>query len=151
MKHVFILHHILTATSESISTEICGVMHTMDKLRNQLYEDFRPQIKMLEELQINDEAVENVCPIVATKKVTQIRIPPTILQQDSQLEILAIEPSDTKKNVIPKLPRTGPLTKRTPVMDDIVYIMKNSVMPWIKAKVYQMKYIFPLFVSRNKK
>jgi len=110
-------------------------MHSMDKLRNQLYEDFRPQIKMLEAVEINDGTVENVYPIVATKKVTQMHIPST-LQQDNQLEILAIEPSDTKKIAVPKLPRTGPLMKRAPVMDDIVYIMKNSVMPWIKAKVY---------------
>jgi histone-lysine N-methyltransferase SETDB1 len=133
---MYVLHYALTETNESLNTEIRGVMHSMDKLRNQLYEDFRPQIKMLEEVEINDGAVENIYPIVATKKVTQMRIPSTTLQQDSQLEIVAIEPSDTKKIAIPKLPRIGPLMKRAPVIDDIVYIMKNSVMPWIKAKVY---------------
>ncbi|EZA49535.1 hypothetical protein DMN91_006300 [Ooceraea biroi] len=121
-------------TSESLNAEIRGVMHTMDKLRNRLYEDFRPQITMLDELEINDGA-EGVYPIVATKKVTQMRVPCTTLQQDSQLEILAIEPSSAKNNVIPKLPPTGQLVKRTPMIDSIVYIMKSSVMPWIKAKV----------------
>lgn len=125
----------MTATNESLHTEIRGVMRTMDKLRNELYEDFRPQIKMLEELQINDGVTENVHPLVATKKVTQVRIPPATLPQDNQLEVLAIEPSNIKKAVIPKLPPTGLLVKSPPKIDSIVYIMKNPVMPWIKAKV----------------
>lgn len=110
-------------------------MRTVDKLRNNLYEDFRPQIKMLEELQINDEITETAHPLVATKKVTQVRVPPSSLLQDNQLEVLAIEPSGTKEIIIPNLPPTGPLLKRSPEVDDIVYIMKNPVMPWIKAKV----------------
>ncbi|CAL1677873.1 unnamed protein product [Lasius platythorax] len=42
------------ATNESLHTEIRDIIHTMDKLRNELYEDFRPQIKMLEELQMKN-------------------------------------------------------------------------------------------------
>lgn len=118
----------------------------MDKLRNQLYEDFRPQIKMLEELQINDGVPENALPLVATKKVTQMRVPPVTLAQDNQLEVLAIEPSSIKKVVVPKLPPTGPLVKSPPKIDSVVYIMKNPVMPWIKAKVctivHCIKYFF---------
>ncbi|XP_070168553.1 histone-lysine N-methyltransferase eggless isoform X1 [Polyergus mexicanus] len=125
----------IRATNESLHTEIREVMRTMDKLRNELYEDFRPQIKMLEELQINDGVTENVHPLVATKKVTQVRIPPTTLPQDNQLEVLAIESSNIKRTVIPKLPPTGLLIKSPPKIDSIVYIMKNPVTPWIKAKI----------------
>lgn len=126
----------IRATNESLHTEIREVMRTMDKLRNQLYEDFRPQIKMLEELQINDGVPENALPLVATKKVTQMRVPPVTLAQDNQLEVLAIEPSSIKKVVVPKLPPTGPLVKSPPKIDSVVYIMKNPVMPWIKAKIH---------------
>ncbi|XP_018371406.1 PREDICTED: histone-lysine N-methyltransferase SETDB1 isoform X1 [Trachymyrmex cornetzi] len=125
----------ICAANDSLNTEIREIMHTVDKLRNNLYEDFRPQIKMLEELQINDEITETAHPLVATKKVTQVRVPPSSLLQDNQLEVLAIEPSCTKEIIIPNLPPTGPLLKRSPEVDDIVYIMKSPVMPWIKAKV----------------
>jgi len=132
---MLILYYALTAANDSLNTEIREVMRTMDKLRNNLYDDYRPQIKMLEELQINDEITENAYPLVATKKVTQVRVPPSSLLQDNQLEVLAIEPLGTKEIVIPNLPPTGPLVKRAPEVDDIVYIMKSPVMPWIKAKV----------------
>ncbi|XP_018314698.1 histone-lysine N-methyltransferase SETDB1 isoform X2 [Mycetomoellerius zeteki] len=134
-KTYFISYYALTAANDSLNTEIREIMRTVDKLRNNLYEDFRPQIKMLEELQINDEITETAHPLVATKKVTQVRVPPSSLLQDNQLEVLAIEPSGTKEIIIPNLPPTGPLLKRSPEVDDIVYIMKNPVMPWIKAKV----------------
>ncbi|XP_018338470.1 PREDICTED: histone-lysine N-methyltransferase SETDB1 isoform X2 [Trachymyrmex septentrionalis] len=125
----------ICAANDSLNTEIREIMRTVDKLRNNLYDDFRPQIKMLEELQINDEITEAVHPLVATKKVTQVRVPPSSLLQDNQLEVLAIEPSCTKEIIIPNLPPTGPLLKRSPEVDDIVYVMKSPVMPWIKAKV----------------
>lgn len=141
----FVSYYALTATNESLHTEIREVMHTMDKLRNKLYEDFRPQIKMLEELQINDGIMENVHPLVATKKVTQVRISPVTLPQDNQLEVLAIEPSNITKAIVPKLPPSGFLVKSPPKVESIVYIMKNPVMPWIKAKVCiisTLKYCF---------
>ncbi|KYM98922.1 PREDICTED: histone-lysine N-methyltransferase SETDB1 [Cyphomyrmex costatus] len=127
----------ICATNESLNTEIREIMCTVDKLRNNLYKDFRPQIKKLEELQINDEITypeTSTYPFVATKKVTQVRVPPSSLLQD-QLEVLAIEPSGIKETIIPNLPPNGPLLKRSPEVDDIVYIMKSPVMPWIKAKV----------------
>ncbi|XP_039301848.1 histone-lysine N-methyltransferase eggless isoform X2 [Solenopsis invicta] len=124
----------ICAANDSLNTEIRGVMRTMDKLRNNLYEDFRPQIKMIEELQISDAITENAHSFVATKKVTQVRVPPSSLQ-DNQLEVLAIEPSSNKQTKVLNLPPTGPLVKRPPEIDDIVYIMKNAVVPWIKAKV----------------
>jgi len=147
---MLILYYALTAANDSLNTEIREIMRTMDKLRNNLYDDYRPQIKMLEELQINDEITENAYPLVATKKVTQVRVPPSSLLQDNQLEVLAIEPLGTKEIVIPNLPPTGPLVKRAPEVDDIVYIMKSPVMPWIKAKVcslyctYHAKLFFSL-------
>jgi len=101
---------------------------------------------MIEELQINDEITDNAYPLVATKKVTQVRVPPSSLLQDNQLEVLAIEPLSTKETVIPNLPPTGPLVKRAPEVDDIVYIMKSPVMPWIKAKVCR---IFIALIVRN--
>ncbi|XP_012219332.1 histone-lysine N-methyltransferase eggless [Linepithema humile] len=124
------------ATNESISTEIREVMNNMDRLRNSLYDDFRPQIKMIEELQIDDGSIQNIPPLVATKKVTQIRVPSTTLSQDNQLEILAIEPPTTKKIMVHNLPAAcGPLVKPTPEPDSNVYITKNPIMPWIRAKV----------------
>lgn len=130
-------------------------MCTMDKLRNNLYEDFRPQIKMLEELQLSDEITESAHTLVATKKVTQVRVPPPSLLQDNQLEVLAIEPSSSKETIVPNLPPTGPLVKRSPQINDTVYIMKSPVVPWIKGKVcrthsyctYHTKYIFFSLVS----
>ncbi|XP_071636747.1 histone-lysine N-methyltransferase eggless isoform X1 [Temnothorax longispinosus] len=125
----------ICAANDSLNTEIREVMCTMDKLRNNLYEDFRPQIKMLEELQINDEITETAHPFVATKKVTQVRVPPSSSLQDNQLEVLAIEPSSSKQIIAPKLPPPGPVVKRSPEVDDIVYIMKSPVMPWLKGKI----------------
>ncbi|KAL6259594.1 hypothetical protein P5V15_009511 [Pogonomyrmex californicus] len=123
----------ICAANDSLNTEIREVMCNMDKLRNNLYDDFRPPIEMLEELQINDGVIGNA--LVATKKVTQMRVPLSSVQQENQLEVLAIEPSGTKSTRIPNLPPTGPLVKRSPHADDIVYVMKTPFMPWIKAKV----------------
>jgi len=90
---------------------------------------------MIEELQINDEIKEAPTSLVATKKVTWVRkVLPSSLQEN-QLEVLAIEPSGSKEIKLFDLPPTGPLFKRPPVVDDIVYIMKSPVMPWIRAKV----------------
>lgn len=128
---------LLTATNESLNTEMREIMNNMDKLRNSLYEDFRPQIKMLEELQIDDGNIKNIPPLVATKKVAQMRVPSTTSSsQDNQLEILAIETPATKKIMVHNLPAAcGPLVKPTPEPDSNVYITKNPVMPWIRAKV----------------
>lgn len=128
----------MTAANESLNTEIKEIMCTVDKLRNNLYEDFKPHIKMIEELQISDE-IKEVTPLVATKKVTRVcKVLPSSLQEN-QLEVLAIEPSSSKEIKLPNLPPTGALFKRPPVVDDIVYIMKSPVMPWIRAKVKFVK------------
>ncbi|KAL0130171.1 hypothetical protein PUN28_002046 [Cardiocondyla obscurior] len=124
----------ISEVNDSLYTEIQDTIGTMNKLRDNLYEDFRPQIKMLEELQITDDITETIHPLVATKKVTQIRSPP-LLVQDNQLEVLAIEPSSSKLSKIPNLPPTGPLVKGTPEADSIVYIMRSPVMPWLKARI----------------
>lgn len=109
-------------------------MKKMDKLRNELYDVYRPQIKMIEELQINDGPVESLYPFVATKKVTQVRVAPPGLPHDSQVEVVPIE-RDVKEIMIPNLPPSGPLVKAVPDIDNIVYVMKNPLMPWQKAKV----------------
>lgn len=106
----------------------------MDTLRNELYDVYRPQIKMVEELQINDGPADIVHPFVATKKVTQVRVAPVALPQDNQVEIVPIE-RDAKEIVIPNLPPSGPLVKAVPDVDSIVYVMKNPLLPWQKAKV----------------
>lgn len=134
-----------TETNESLNTEILNMMSNMDKLRNKLYEDFRPQIKMLEELQITDEPVENIHLTIATKKVTQIQHLSTTLPQD-QPDIMAIKTCN--KTTIPNLPPNGPFFKRRPEVDLNVLVMKSPVMPWIKAKVcilsvmYHIKSVF---------
>lgn len=86
------------------------LMRTMDTLRNSLYNEFRPQIEMLQELQLDDGFTDNVLyPLVATKKVTQVRVSPALLQ-DSQPEILPIE-QENRQIAALDLPPTGPLVK----------------------------------------
>lgn len=121
--------------NELLDTELRSLTRTMDNLRNSLYDEFRPQIQMLQELQINDGPPESTLyPLVATKKVTQVRIPPAALLQDNQPEILPIE-RDQKQVAGLDLPPAGPLTKPQIDVDSIVYVMKHPLMPWIKARV----------------
>lgn len=118
---------------------IKDLMCTMDMLRNNLYDEFKPQIQMLQELQINDGYVDNgFYPLVATKKVTQIRIASSSTLEDNQPEVLPIE-QDNSQVVVLDLPPIGPLVRAQIDIDSIVYIMKHPLMPWIKAKV--CKYI----------
>lgn len=109
-------------------------MRTMDALRGNLYDEFRPQIKMLEELQIDDAIPDSMLhPLVATKKVTQVRAP-LVSIQDSQPEILPIE-QESKQIAALDLPPVGPLVRPQIDIDSTVYIMKHPLMPWIKGKV----------------
>ncbi|KAI4479208.1 hypothetical protein M0804_011347 [Polistes exclamans] len=117
-----------------IDDEIKALTSQLDTLRNNLYEDFRPQIQMLQELQINIDCEENNYPLVATKKVTQVRNTPCKLQQDTQPDILPIE-RDNKQVVGLNLPPSGPLVKPQPEPDTIIYVMKHPLMRWIKGKV----------------
>ncbi|XP_076163343.1 SET domain bifurcated histone lysine methyltransferase eggless [Ptiloglossa arizonensis] len=120
--------------NEVLDRTVRDLMRTMDTLRNSLYDEFRPQIQMLQELQIDDVSMDNVSyPLVATKKVTQVRVSPALLQ-DSQPEILPIE-QDNKQIIALDLPPTGPLVRPQIDVDAIVYIMKHPLMPWIKGKV----------------
>ncbi|CAK9831696.1 Histone-lysine N-methyltransferase eggless [Anthophora retusa] len=121
--------------NEVLDKTVKGLMRTMDTLRNSLYDEFKPQIEMLQELQIDDGYMDNVFyPLVATKKVTQVRVAPTTLSQDSQPEVLPIE-QDNRQIVVLDLPPIGPLVKPPIDVDSIVYIMKHPLMPWIKGKV----------------
>ncbi|XP_003700184.1 SET domain bifurcated histone lysine methyltransferase eggless [Megachile rotundata] len=121
--------------NEVLFKTVKDLMSTMDILRNSLYDEFRPQIKMLEELQIDDDYVDNnIYPLVATKKVTQIRLPSATLLQDSQPEILPIEQESTHV-VDVDLPPIGVLMKPQIEVDNIVFIMKHPLMPWVKGKV----------------
>lgn len=122
-------------TNKLLDNEIRTLTNTMDKIRNTLYDEFRPQIQLLPELQI-DASYEEITThqLVATKKVTQVRISPYTAQQDNQLEILPIE-RDNKQRIVLNLPPSGPLIKRQPEVDSIVYIMKHPLLRWVKAKV----------------
>ncbi|XP_054001755.1 histone-lysine N-methyltransferase eggless [Hylaeus anthracinus] len=120
--------------NEVLDKTVRDLMHTMDTLRNSLYDEFRPQIQMLQELQIDDVSSDSGSyPLVATKKVTQVRVSPSAVQ-DNQPEILPIE-QDNKQVIQLNLPPTGPLVRPQIDVDTIVYIMKHPLMPWIKGKV----------------
>ncbi|XP_046146084.1 histone-lysine N-methyltransferase eggless [Osmia bicornis bicornis] len=121
--------------NEVLDKTVKDLMGTMDILRNRLYDEFRPQIQMLQELQIEDEYVDNnLYPLVATKRVTQMRFPSAVLLQDSQPEILPIE-QEHKQVAAVNLPPMGVLVKRPIDVDSTVYIMKHPLMPWVKGKV----------------
>ena len=120
--------------NDVLDKTVRDLMHTMDTLRNSLYNEFRPQIEMLQELQLDDGFTDNVLyPLVATKKVTQVRVSPALLQ-DSQPEILPIE-QENRQIAVLDLPPTGPLVKPPIEVDSHVYVMKHPLMPWIKGKV----------------
>ncbi|XP_066600380.1 histone-lysine N-methyltransferase eggless isoform X2 [Prorops nasuta] len=109
------------------------MMGKLDGLRKTFYDDFRPQIKLLKELQIEDPPnAGNSVPLVATKRVTQVRA--SSRTQDNQLEVLPLE-GDWSESRSSMLPPTGPLVKTIPEVDYAVFIMKNPLMPWVKGKV----------------
>lgn len=110
------------------------MMSEMDKLRNSLYEDFKPRISMLKELNIDADIQETpIFPLVATKKVTQMRVTPRILP-DSQPEILPLDQVDNGSIAV-DLPPAGPLVKPVPEIGDVVFVMKHPLLSWVKAKV----------------
>lgn len=118
-----------------------NLMRTMDTLRNTLYDEFRPQIQMLQELQIDDGYLDNVSyPLVATKKVTQVKVPPSSMLLDNQPEILPIE-QDNRQVIVLDLPPIGPIVRAQIDVDSIVYIMKHPLMPWVKGKVCEFYYL----------
>ena len=107
----------------------------MDNLRAFLYNDFKPNIQLLEELKIED-SIDNVNhSLVATKKVTQIRVPPKQQVQDSQPEILQEIERDNRLIQSMELPPAGQLIKPVPEVDDYVFTLKHPLFPWIKGKV----------------
>lgn len=105
---------------------------------------------MLPELQINDAGSfipeQPRMPLVATKKVTQVRnipAPKPLLpaSRDLQPEIMPIERVASHKIGV-DVPAAGPLVKIQPAVENIVYIMKHPVVPWIKGKVISHFKIF---------
>ncbi|XP_017890661.1 histone-lysine N-methyltransferase eggless [Ceratina calcarata] len=118
--------------NKALDKTVESLMSTMDTLRNRFYDEFKPQIQMLQELQIDDGCMNNTLhPLVATKKVTQVKVAPSV---DSQPEVLPIE-QENRQIVVIDLPPIGPLVKVQIEVDSIVYIMKHPLMPWIKGKV----------------
>lgn len=121
-------------SNREIDKSLTKMMSEMDGLRNGLYQDFKPQIKMLPELMLDGVSAETpTYPLVATKKVTQMRIPPMNMP-DSQPEILPLDSVETQPVVV-DLPPSGPLVKPVPEVGDLVYVMKHPLSPWVKAKI----------------
>ena len=126
-----------TGENDALDVEVKEMMGKLDKLRNSLYDEFRPSIKMLEDLTICDGVPDNhQFPLVATKKVTQIRPSNSILAPDNQPVILEEIERDSVK-VAADLPPPGPLVKTLPEVDTIVLVMKHALIPWLKGKVRQ--------------
>lgn len=121
--------------NDKVDGEIKDLMGKLDKLRNSLYDEFKPSIKMMEELTICDGVPDNnQFPLVATKKVTQIRNTPTVPVPDNQPIILEEIERDNVKAAA-DLPPLGLLVKPVPDVDTPVLIMKHALIPWLKAKV----------------
>lgn len=124
-----------TDENDVLDTEVKDMMDKLDQLRNTLYDEFRPSIKMLEDLTICDGVPDNhQFPLVATKKVTQVRPSNSVLPQDNQPVILEEIDRDSVK-VAADLPPPGPLVKTLPEVDTVVLIMKHALIPWLKGKV----------------
>ena len=113
------------------------MMTKLDKLRNSLYDEFRPAIQMLDELSICD-GVQDSCQLslVATKKVTQLRTSSVAIVQDNQPVILQEIERDNIRAVA-DLPPRGQLVKPLPDVDTVVLVMKHALIPWQKAKVFR--------------
>ncbi|XP_024937729.1 histone-lysine N-methyltransferase eggless isoform X2 [Cephus cinctus] len=125
----------IDANTVELNKDIQKMMSDADSLRDRFYEDFKPQIQWLKELHIDDKPLENhLYPLVATKKVTQVRVSPNAAQSDTQPEIMPLERVDNKLEPA-DIPPLGPLIKPIPDVDSIVYVMKNPLMPWVKGKV----------------
>ncbi|XP_012288677.1 histone-lysine N-methyltransferase eggless [Orussus abietinus] len=130
--------------NEKIDKDITDMMHKLDVLRNNLYDEFKPKIKELEALQIFDESVDDpYYPLVATKKVTQVRIAPGVMSQDGMPEVLPLERVNRQTQGI-DLPPSGKLERLLPDVDNIVYVMKHPLAPWIKGKVQRVESLCPL-------
>ncbi|XP_015115678.1 histone-lysine N-methyltransferase eggless [Diachasma alloeum] len=143
-------------SNEESDREIKQMISKMDMIRNSLYDAFRPDIKMLADLSIDDgpsmvppqapqasprplqRAEPPGHPTVATKKVTQVKIPAAAppKAQDNQVEIMPIVEKVEKQTLGYGLPAHGKLILRPAEVDNIVLVMKHPLMPWIKAKVH---------------
>ncbi|XP_012264079.2 histone-lysine N-methyltransferase SETDB1 [Athalia rosae] len=120
--------------NQRLDKDLSKMISEMDRLRNSLYDDFKPQIRMLPELDADVETTETLpFPLVATKKVTQMRIVPPALP-DSQPEILPCDEIEAQVDKV-DLPPAGLLKKSTPEVSDAVFVMKHPLMAWVEARV----------------
>ncbi|XP_034935600.1 histone-lysine N-methyltransferase eggless [Chelonus insularis] len=150
-------------SNKSIDDEIKSMILQMDSIRSSLYDHFKPEIKYLEDIQIDDVPVENnaLVPLVATKKVTQIRTPPVAVKipDNSQIEVMTVEPKE-KTSTSYGLPPNGPLIRKPAEVEDLVLVMKHPLIPWRKAKVlsitsrapmtYRVKYLLKRYNNQTK-
>ncbi|XP_058793331.1 histone-lysine N-methyltransferase eggless isoform X2 [Phymastichus coffea] len=122
--------------NKALDKDIADTMTKLDQLRASLYTEFKPTITMEEEL-IIDDTVSNTSnyPLVATKKVTQVRAPIKQQPHDSQPEILQEVERDNRLIHVMDLPPSGLLIKPVPEIDDFVFTIKHPLFPWVKGKV----------------
>ncbi|XP_011495749.1 PREDICTED: histone-lysine N-methyltransferase eggless [Ceratosolen solmsi marchali] len=125
----------IESNNVDIDKEIVATMSKLDKLRTSLYNEFKPKIEMLDDLKIEDSIESVIYPLVATKKVTQVRVPPKQQPQDCQPEILREVERDNRLIQSLDLPPLGQLIKPIPEVDDFVFTLKHPLFPWIKGKV----------------
>ncbi|KAL7299254.1 hypothetical protein TKK_0007844 [Trichogramma kaykai] len=138
----------INASNKEMEKQFSTIMGNLDSYRRQLYDEFKPDIKMLEELTINDDnATTNTSSSaqVATKKVTRgqcSNLSNSIV--DNQPEILQVAAPSNKLLGTMNLPPTGQLIKPVPEIDDYVFTMKHPLFPWIKGKVQQISSKSPM-------
>ncbi|KAK0175942.1 hypothetical protein PV328_000131 [Microctonus aethiopoides] len=163
-------HKILKSQWDSIDNsntnldrDIKIMIAKMDSIRNKLYDEFKPDIRNLRELHIDDSPAENTAvqhhSLVATKKVTQVRTPPAIKVPDNQVEVMSVEQKD-KSKMEHGLPPHGALIRRAAEVDNSVLVMKHPLIPWRRAKVlaiisrtpmtYRVKYMLKRYNNQTK-
>ncbi|CAG5104386.1 Similar to egg: Histone-lysine N-methyltransferase eggless (Drosophila melanogaster) [Cotesia congregata] len=165
-------HRILKAQYDQINEEnsqldndITDMILKMDSLRSNLYNQFRPDVKEIKEIHIEDPPADTIPhPPVATKKVTQIIRAPTVqptstAQPDNAVEVMSVCPKG-KINMELGLPPQGNLVRRAAEVDNLVLVMKHPLLAWRRAKVlsivsrtpmtYRIKYASKKYSTQSK-
>ncbi|XP_008556889.1 histone-lysine N-methyltransferase SETDB1 [Microplitis demolitor] len=151
--------------NDKLDQDIKEMISKMDSLRNNLYKNFKPDIKYIQELHIEDPPADTIPhPLVATKKVTQITRPPPIPPQpsihpDNPIEVMSVNPKG-KLGIEHGLPPQGNLIRRAAEVENIVLVMKHPLLAWRRAKVlsivsrtpmtYRIKYASKKYSSQSK-
>ncbi|KAJ8687450.1 hypothetical protein QAD02_023244 [Eretmocerus hayati] len=129
----------LKESNDKLDADICKTMQKLDQQRSMLYDEFKPSIKMLEELKIED-CIGAPNPLVVSKKVPQNRQQNNSIVQDSQPEILQEVERDNRLLQDMHLPPSGRLIKPVPGMDEFVKNLNGKQM----AACYPSPVIIPV-------